>query len=123
MNSIVDGEAKATEGTPEEVSTIGIQLRRHPLKDVRVEFYDCAGQIDYKGMHQIFLTRALYLVVWNVKKCLGKASSTLDEVRASQITVCKASSLLSLNLSNPRSYSRLKLRNMFGCGFQDACVR
>ncbi|CAN0471898.1 unnamed protein product, partial [Laminaria digitata] len=64
MNSIVDGEAKATEGTPEEVSTIGIQLQRHPLNDVRVEFYDCAGQIDYAGMNQIFLSgRALYLLV------------------------------------------------------------
>ncbi|CAN0498040.1 unnamed protein product [Laminaria digitata] len=30
--------------------------------------HDCAGQIDYAGMHQIFLSRrALYLLVWDVK--------------------------------------------------------
>ena len=84
MNSIVHGEGMPTEGTPDEVSTIGIHLRRHPLKDVRVEFYDCAGQLDYAGMHQIFLSRrALYLLVWDVKKCQGIAGSLLDEVGAS----------------------------------------
>ena len=88
MNSIVHGEAKPTEGTPEEVSTIGIQLRRHPLKNVRVEFYDCAGQIDYAGMHQTFLSRrALYLLVWDAKKCQGRSGNALDAVSASQVPV------------------------------------
>lgn len=85
MNSIVQREGTPTEGTPEEVSTIGIQLRRHELKDVRVEFYDCAGQLDYAGMHQVFLSRrAIYLLVWDVRKCHGKTGSILDKVGASQ---------------------------------------
>lgn len=87
MNSIVHGGARPTVGTPEEVSTIGIQLQRHPLQNVRVEFYDCAGQIDYAGMHQIFLSRrALYLLVWDVQNCLGRAGNTLDQVGASGTT-------------------------------------
>lgn len=95
MNSIVQGEGRPTEGAPDEVSTIGIQLRRHPLNGVRVEFYDCAGQIDYAGMHQVFLTRrALYLLVWDVKKCEGKAGSALDAVSASQVSVSDRSGVL-----------------------------
>ncbi|CAN0491942.1 unnamed protein product, partial [Scytosiphon promiscuus] len=50
-----------------EVSTVGIELLRHRLRDIRVEFYDCAGQLDYAGMHQTFLSRrAVYLLVWDV---------------------------------------------------------
>ena len=81
INSIVSGEATATEGTPDDVSTIGIELRRHALKDVRVVFYDCAGQAHYAGMHQIFLTRrALYLLVTDVRKFRGMADEDLDKV-------------------------------------------
>lgn len=43
ISSIVSGEATAAEGAPDDASAIGIELRRHALKDVRVEFYDCAG--------------------------------------------------------------------------------
>lgn len=81
MNSIIHEEARPTKGTAEEVSTVGIELLRHRLGDVRVELYDCAGQIDYAGMRQIFLSRrALYLLVWDVKKCHGKHGDDLDQV-------------------------------------------
>lgn len=34
-----------------------------------VEFFDCAGHVDYAGMNQTFLARrALYLVVVDIKK-------------------------------------------------------
>lgn len=82
MNSIVQEKGCRTKGTPEEVSTVGIDLLRHRLRDINVEFYDCAGQLDYAGMHDIFLSRrALYLLVWDVKKCHGKRDNDLDEVR------------------------------------------
>lgn len=81
MNSIVHEEARPTKGTAEEVSTVGIELLRHRLGDIRVELYDCGGQIDYAGMRQIFLSRrALYLLVWDVKKCHGKHGDDLDRV-------------------------------------------
>ncbi|CAM9487752.1 unnamed protein product [Scytosiphon promiscuus] len=81
VNSIVEGRACATRGTAAEASTVGIDLIRHNLKGATIEFYDCAGQVDYYGMHQTFLTRrALYLLVWDASKCDGKDGEELDEI-------------------------------------------
>lgn len=87
VNSIISERAFYTKGTPEEVSTVGIDLLRHQLKGTTVEFYDCAGQVDYAGLHQTFLSRrALYLLVWDVRRCQDEHRKTLekdalDEVR------------------------------------------
>lgn len=87
MRSIVHERANATEGTAYEVSTVGVDLLRHQIDDTRVEFYDCAGQLDYAGMQQVFLSgRALYLLVWDVVKCHGKQGGELDEVSDSRKT-------------------------------------
>lgn len=60
---------------------MGIELLRHRLKGTTVEFYDCAGQVDYAGMHQTFLSRrALYLLVWDVGRCDGIDGDTLNKV-------------------------------------------
>ncbi|CBN78377.1 LRR-GTPase of the ROCO family, putative pseudogene (Partial), partial [Ectocarpus siliculosus] len=86
VNSIVEGRGFPTVGTPAEVSTVGIELLRHNLKGTTVEFYDCAGQVDYYGLHQTFLTRrALYLLVWDVSRCHGKTDDDLDEVVSQDI--------------------------------------
>ncbi|CBJ25495.1 LRR-GTPase of the ROCO family [Ectocarpus siliculosus] len=87
LNSIVNERGSRTVGTSEEVSTVGIELRRHHQRNGRiVEFYDCAGQVDYYGMHQTFLTRrALYLLVWDVSRCHGKESNDLDKVVSEDI--------------------------------------
>ncbi|CAM9525926.1 unnamed protein product [Scytosiphon promiscuus] len=70
-----------TSGEPRDVSTKGIELHRDQINGTTVEYYDCAGQVDYYGMHQTFLTsRALYLLVWDVQKCFGKTGPSLDEV-------------------------------------------
>ena len=80
MNSIVHSKGSPTVGTPAEVSTVGIELFRHRLRDIRVEFYDCAGQLDYAGMHQTFLSRrAVYLLVWDVHKFHEKHGNDLDQ--------------------------------------------
>ena len=64
---------------------MGIEIHRHQIEGTAVEFYDCAGQIDYLGLHQIFLTRrALYLLVWDMSKFYGKHGEDLDEVRQVQ---------------------------------------
>lgn len=69
MQSIVAGHGSPTQGTPAQVSTVGIELLRHKLEGTTVEFFDCAGQVDYAGMHQTFLTRrALYLLVVDITK-------------------------------------------------------
>lgn len=81
MNSIALSKGSPTKGTPEEVSTVGINLLRHRLRDIGVEFYDCAGQLDYAGMHQTFLSRrAVYLLVWDVRNFHGKNGNDLDQV-------------------------------------------
>ena len=79
MQSIVAGHGSPTKGTPAQASTVGIELLLHKLQDTTVEFFDCAGQVDYAGMHQIFLTRrALYLLVVDINKYLDV--DDLDEV-------------------------------------------
>ena len=85
MESIIKGTKSPTEGTLEEASTVGIDLRHHLLQGTKVEFYDCAGQVDYAGMHQTFLTRhALYLLVWDVKLLHGLDERNIQEVGDSQ---------------------------------------
>lgn len=87
MNSIAHERAKPTKGSAYVVSTVGIELRRHQMGDTKVEFYDCAGQLDYAGMQQVFLSRrALYLLVWDVAKCHGKQGDELDKVSNSRKT-------------------------------------
>ena len=68
MKSIMAGEGSPTQGTSDEASTVGIDIHCHQSpQGMAVEFYDCGGQVDYAGMHQVFLTRrALYLLVWDV---------------------------------------------------------
>ena len=81
MESIIWKRANRTEGTPEEASTEGIEVRPHQLENTSVEFYDCAGQVDYGGMHQVFLTRrALFPLVWDITRCSGLCDSNIDEV-------------------------------------------
>ncbi|CAN0383216.1 unnamed protein product [Ascophyllum nodosum] len=80
MESIIKGTKSPTEGTLEEASTVGIDLRHHLLQGTKIEFYDCAGQVDYAGMHQTFLTqRALYLLVWDVNLFHGLDERNLQE--------------------------------------------
>ncbi|CAN0137879.1 unnamed protein product, partial [Scytosiphon promiscuus] len=79
MNSIVAGSGCPTKGTPEEASTVGVELIHYQLGDTKIEFFDCAGQVNYAGMHQTFLTRrALYMLVVDITKY--QDPNTLDEV-------------------------------------------
>lgn len=85
MNSIISGTANRTEGEPENISTEGIEVLhevlQHASEKTSVEFYDCAGQVDYGGMQQVFLTRrALFLLVWDIKTCYNLSSNVFDEV-------------------------------------------
>ena len=85
MESTIKGTKSPTEGTLEEASTVGIDLRHHLLQGTKVEFYDCAGQVDYAGMHQTFLTRrALYLLLWDVTLFHGLDPRYLEKVGGSQ---------------------------------------
>ncbi|CAN0097131.1 unnamed protein product, partial [Ascophyllum nodosum] len=81
MRSIIKGASSPTEGTLYEASTVGIELSTYLLQGTEIEFYDCAGQVDYAGMHQTFLTRrALYLLVWDVQEFRGLDERNLMEL-------------------------------------------
>ena len=61
---------------------MGVSVENHQFETGRaartdVKLYDLAGQVDYYGLHQLFLTeRALYVLVWNASKFLGKHEVT-----------------------------------------------
>ena len=83
MRSIINGASSPTEGTLYEASTVGIEISPYLLQGTQIEFYDCAGQVDYAGMHQTFLTRrALYLLVWDVNLFRDLDEPSLKEVCA-----------------------------------------
>lgn len=65
-----------------DVSTIGVDLHTYILQDgTRCKLYDLAGQIDYRGLHQLFLTeRALYVLVWNATDFEGRQGQELTKV-------------------------------------------
>lgn len=86
MKSIVKGYGSPTAANIVEASTVGIELVHHQHKDTTVEFFDCAGQVDYAGMHQTFLTpRALYLLVVDISKY--NDLNNLDKVGGRQTCV------------------------------------
>ena len=83
MGSIIKGDYYTTEGTLEEARTVGIKLSPRMPHRTKIEFYDCAGHVDYAGMHQILLTRrALYLLVWDVTLFDGLDGNILQTVGA-----------------------------------------
>lgn len=50
---------------------------------ITCKLYDLAGQLDYRGLHQLFLTEwALYIVVLNAKEFEGKSGDDLTKVRS-----------------------------------------
>ena len=77
IKSITAGKGKLTQG--EELESVGVSVQGHRFKigvedeaEAEVKLYDLAGQVEYYGLHQLFLTeRALYVLVWNTSDFLG----------------------------------------------------
>lgn len=43
-------------------------------ENVDAKLYDLAGQVDYYGLHQLFLTeRALYVLTWDASRFLDQS--------------------------------------------------
>ena len=68
MKSIMAGKGQLTR--EEERETVGVSVQGHLFRSgTDVKFYDLAGQVDYCGLHQLFLTEtALYVLVWDAWK-------------------------------------------------------
>ena len=62
----------------EELESVGVSVESHQFETGReartdVKLYDLAGQVNYYGLHQFFLTeRALYVLVWDASMFWGK---------------------------------------------------
>lgn len=82
--------ASPTAGPSGDTSNVGVDLHSCQLNETKVEFYDCAGQVDYAGMHQTFLSRrALYLLVWDVTKHDHRSIYDSDKVGEPGFTCAK----------------------------------
>lgn len=89
MRSIRAGRGDRTTHDQGDPSTVGVDLHTHMLRDsTRCKLYDLAGQLDYRGLHQLFLTEsALYIVVFDVTFFEGKQDNALSEVRARDLKI------------------------------------
>ena len=89
IKSIKAGKGQLTQG--EELESVGVSVQDHRFEsgvegEAELKLYDLAGQVEYYGLHQLFLTeKALYVLVWDASKFLGqievryKALTTVDE--------------------------------------------
>lgn len=68
--SIIEGEEYRMTNREEEVRAGGIELHRRQLGNISVDLYDCPAQVDFQGMHEVFLSpKALFLLVWDITNC------------------------------------------------------
>lgn len=82
IKSILAGEGQLTGES--ELESVGVSVKKFDFRNrvdgetdggetVEANLYDLAGQVDYYGLHQLFLTeRALYVLAWNASKFLNQ---------------------------------------------------
>lgn len=81
IKSILAGEGRLTTGA--ELESVGVSVKNFDLRrtveemdagnKVEAKLYDLAGQVDYYGLHQLFLTeRALYVLTWDASQSLDQ---------------------------------------------------
>lgn len=68
IQSMKAGQGQLTEG--DALETVGVSVSDYVLDEkMTARFYDLAGQADYYGLHQLFLTsRAVYGLTWDASK-------------------------------------------------------
>ncbi|CAM9413667.1 unnamed protein product, partial [Hapterophycus canaliculatus] len=73
IKSILAGEGRLTDEL--ELESVGVSVKTARLwktgegEGVEAKLYDLAGQVDYYGLHQLFLTeRALYVLTWDASQ-------------------------------------------------------
>ncbi|CAM9384894.1 unnamed protein product, partial [Sphacelaria rigidula] len=67
-HSIGTGQPRTTRGDGQD-STVHVDVDDHVVDGHRTWMFDCAGQVVYYGLLQLFLTpRAVYLLVWDAER-------------------------------------------------------
>ncbi|CAM9610550.1 unnamed protein product [Ectocarpus sp. 6 AP-2014] len=78
--SIKTGKPCMTRGGGEE-STVHVDVEDHDLDGHPIRMFDCAGQVVYYGLLQLFLTpRAVYLLVWDAAKASEMEGLNLEDL-------------------------------------------
>ena len=82
IKTILAGKGELTEGSERE--TVGVEISDYNLGEQTTKFYDLAGQVDYYGLHQLFVTeRAVYVMTWDASKFLGHKEVRLKHSKTS----------------------------------------
>ena len=69
INTILAGSGKLAQGS--ELETVGVEISDYNRAGQSTKFYDLAGQMNYYGLHQLFVTeRAVYVMTWDGSKFL-----------------------------------------------------
>ena len=96
IKSIKAGKGQLTQG--EELESVGVSVQCHRFEtgvkcNAEVKLYDLAGQVEYYGLHQLFLTeRALYVLVWNASDFLGHKEASYLALSPPYMSATPASS-------------------------------
>lgn len=81
IKSIKAERGQLTEG--DELESVGVSVSDFVF-DGRIDtrLYDLAGQVDYYGLHQLFLTSpAVYVLTWDAAKFLEKTPVMMPSLR------------------------------------------
>lgn len=82
IKTILAGSGTLSQGN--ELETVGVKVSDYNLNNLAgptTKLYDLAGQIDYYGLHQLFMTdEAVYVLTWDASKFLRHKEVTLREI-------------------------------------------
>jgi len=71
IKTILAGSGTLVQGS--ELETVGVEISDYNLEGTATKFYDLAGQVDYYGLHQLFVTeRTVYVMTWDASKFLRR---------------------------------------------------
>lgn len=72
---------------------MGVKVSDYSLKNLErqsTKLYDLAGQVDYYGLHQLFMTEgAVYVMTWDASKFLRQMEVTATSVRLLRNSTCR----------------------------------
>ncbi|CAN0237358.1 unnamed protein product, partial [Scytosiphon promiscuus] len=78
IQTILSGRGRLVQDT--ELETVGVKVSDYSLRNLErqsTKLYDLAGQVDYYGLHQLFMTEgAVYVMTWDASKFLRRTEVT-----------------------------------------------
>eukprot|EP00752_Nemacystus_decipiens_P014395 g12804.t1 len=79
IKTILTGSGKLAQVN--ELETVGVEVSDFNSAGRSTKLYDLAGQVDYYGLHQLFMTeRAVYVMTWDAAKYLHRKEELVEEL-------------------------------------------